>query len=510
MKQISKTSILLASLLLLTIPAPLGEAVSTGSAELISSLEDGVWVNETLVINGSTTITAQDANWILYDVTDPYSDWDILRSGEYFSEVIPLEDNLWNWSITIDVQGLNCTCWLEVSQPLGLQKAFLNRIIFIGEGPHSPVLSPQHDATVIVDEPVLLSAHGILADSNNSDSKLFLTWCLAPHGACEGESYTSEVNTTWNGNLGVFTLDASELNLSDGIWEFTYYLQDLYLRISPSVKVVVYVDQTDPEAVLIAPLQALEGDSVIIDGSGSRDGVWGGSLQAMWYVTQPDGILRVAEQSETSGMVFTLLPSASGNYTVQVDIVDMVGRRSSAIVEIHVENVAPEIKLKMGDAELQNPNSWQLIAGEELTISSNILDAGDDNSTLSYSWYLDDEIISTTSEVTVSGLETGTHELRLVVTDDDGASDTHEMDIIVTAKSSDEKGELNHWALILILSIIGTVLLLIRRMSKPGTDAVVMPKWAAAGKDKVSQNGSFASDETQMWDETIAPTEGKD
>ncbi|MBT4981694.1 MAG: hypothetical protein HOM85_01355 [Euryarchaeota archaeon] len=84
------------------------------------------------------------------------------------------------------------------------------------------------------------------------------------------------------------------------------------------------------------------------------------------------------------------------------------------------------------------------------------------------------------------------------------------MDIIVTAKSSDEKGELNHWALILILSIIGTVLLLIRRMSKPGTDAVVMPKWAAAGKDKVSQNGSFASDETQMWDETIAPTEGKD
>ncbi|MBT4067058.1 MAG: hypothetical protein HOE76_07565, partial [Euryarchaeota archaeon] len=314
MKQISKTSILLASLLLLTIPAPLGEAVSTGSAELISSLEDGVWVNETLVINGSTTITAQDANWILYDVTDPYSDWDILRSGEYFSEVIPLEDNLWNWSITIDVQGLNCTCWLEVSQPLGLQKAFLNRIIFIGEGPHSPVLSPQHDATVIVDEPVLLSAHGILADSNNSDSKLFLTWCLAPHGACEGESYTSEVNTTWNGNLGVFTLDASELNLSDGIWEFTYYLQDLYLRISPSVKVVVYVDQTDPEAVLIAPLQALEGDSVIIDGSGSRDGVWGGSLQAMWYVTQPDGILRVAEQSETSGMVFTLLPSASGNY----------------------------------------------------------------------------------------------------------------------------------------------------------------------------------------------------
>ena len=176
MNKISKTSILLASLLILTIPAPVSSVNSTESGEISTTLPHGNWVNDTLVINGSTTIAAQDANWALYDVTDPYSDWKLLRSGEYFSAVIPVDDNLWIWSITIDVQGLNCTCWLEISQPDGLQKVFLKRIIFIGEGPHNPVLSLEQDSIVVqdlivvVDEPVLLSARGILADSNFSQT----------------------------------------------------------------------------------------------------------------------------------------------------------------------------------------------------------------------------------------------------------------------------------------------------------------------------------------------------
>jgi hypothetical protein len=510
MNKISKTSILLASLLILTIPAPVSSVTSTESGELTTTLPHGNWVNDTLVINGSTTIAAQDAKWALYDVTDPYSPWELLRSAEYFSAVIPVDDNLWIWSITIDVQGLNCTCWLEISQPDGLQKALLKRIIFIGEGPHNPVLSLETDSLVVVDEPVLLSARGILADSNFSQTKLFVEWCHAPLGACEGESGSGEVNISWNEDLGEFTLDATALNLSDGIWEFTYYLQDLYLRTSPLVKVDVYVDQTDPEAVLIAPQQALEGDSVIIDGSESRDGVWEGRLQAIWYVTPPDGVLRVAEESETDGMVFTLLPSTSGIYSVQVDVVDMVGRRSSATVEISVENVVPTIELKMGDAELDSPNTWQLVEGEELTMSATVLETGTDNSTIQYNWYLDDELVCTSFDIAVEDLEPGIYELRLIVIDDDGASDTHEMEIIVKSKAPVNDRGLNIMAIALIIAIICAIFLLIRRINLPEKDTVAMPKWHSSSKSETNSNSNLTSDENEIWNESTSSTEGKE
>ena len=86
MQRLTKTGILLASLLLLATPLPNASAVSDSESLITSTLEDGVWVNDTLTINGSTTIPAQSANWALYDVTDPYADWETLQSGDYFTE----------------------------------------------------------------------------------------------------------------------------------------------------------------------------------------------------------------------------------------------------------------------------------------------------------------------------------------------------------------------------------------------------------------------------------------
>ncbi|MDE0954753.1 MAG: hypothetical protein OR994_08750, partial [Candidatus Poseidoniales archaeon] len=447
MKRLPRTNSMLASLLLLAVLLPNSSAIDTSSSgsnsEITSNLEDGAWFNETLSIDGSTTIPAQDANWILYDVTEPYSDWVVLRSGDYFSEVIPVDEGLWVWSITVDVQGLNCTCWLEISQPVGLEKEFLNRIIFIGEGPHNPVISPLHEGTIIVDEPVQLSAIGVLADSNNSETKLSLSWCYAPLGACDGNITTSIVNITWVDDEGTFMISATQLGLHDGVWAFTYTLQDEYLRFSPPVEVRVYVDQTDPEAELICSQQALEGDLVIIDGSESRDGVWGPNLQALWYVTQPDGVLRVAEQSETDGMVFSLLPEQSGIYSIQIDIVDMVGRRSSATDTINIENVEPTLNLLIDDLEISNLNSWKLVDGEDLEMFALVQDTDSDKASMNYEWYLNNELISTSAQLKAENLNVGTHELRLVIIDNDGANITHEMDIIVSGKSDSTKDGFN-------------------------------------------------------------------
>jgi len=505
---------MLASLLLLAVLLPNSSAVETpfsgSNSDITSNLEDGAWFNETLVIDGSTTIPAQDANWILYDVTEPYSNWVVLRSGDYFSEVIPVDEGLWIWSITVDVQGLNCTCWLEISQPVGLEKEFLNRIIFIGEGPHNPVISPLHEGTIVVDEPVQLSAIGVLADSNNSDTKLSLSWCYAPLGACDGNTSTSIVNITWVDDEGTFTINATQLGLHDGVWAFNYTLQDEYLRFSPPVEVRVYVDQTDPEAELICPQQALEGDLVIIDGSESRDGVWGPNLQALWYVTQPDGVLRVVEQSETDGMVFSLIPEQSGSYSVQIDIVDMVGRRSSATVTIVIENVEPTLNLLMDDIEISNLSSWKLVDGDDLEMFALVQDTGSDNASMSYEWYLNNELISTSAQLETKNLNVGTHELRLVIVDNDGANITHEMDIIVSGTSDSTKDEFNLMAVLLFIAIIAIVVVYVRRKRLSEFESSSMPKWDTSSKSISDEDTGSEQDENEIWTDSNASYGGKD
>jgi hypothetical protein len=505
---------MLASLLFLAVLLPNSSAVETSfpdsSSEITSNLEDGAWFNETLEVDGSTTIPAQDANWILYNITEPSNGRDILRSGDYFSEVIPVDDGLWIWSITVDVQGINCTCWLEISQPINLEKEFLNRIIFIGEGPHNPVISPLHAGIIVVDEPAQLSAIGVLADSNNSDTKLSLSWCYAPLGACDGNMNTSIIDIIWVGKEGTFTINATQFGLHDGVWSFTYTLQDEYLRVSSPVSVLVYVDQSDPEAELICPQQALEGDLVIVDGSESRDGVWGPDLQAVWYITQPDGDVRAAEQSETDGMVLSLNPEHSGTYSIKIDIIDMVGRRSSATVTIDIANVDPTLELLMDDIEISDLNSWKLVDGDDLEVSALVQDTGSDSSSMIYQWYLNNELISTSAHLEAKNMDVGTHELRLVITDNDGANVTHEMDIIVSAKPVATEDGFNTMPILLFISLLGIVVFYVRRKRQSEYESSSMPKWNNLSKSTSNEGTNIEQDENVIWTDSNVSSGGKD
>ena len=133
MQKFMKSCLVITSLLLMLVPAYSADNSQQPEIDSLSTvIDDGFWVNETLTVNGSTNLNPQSANWVLYDVTDPYvTTWPIIGSGEYFSVVLPVSEGLWDWSLTIDVSGVNCTCWLEISQPNdGQGKEILNRIIF--------------------------------------------------------------------------------------------------------------------------------------------------------------------------------------------------------------------------------------------------------------------------------------------------------------------------------------------------------------------------------------------
>lgn len=493
MSQYSKSILIVTSLLLLTLPlTPPASASTEVDAKLTSPTEDGIWINDTLVINGSTTLPPQNADWVLYDVTEPYVEWPILASGEYFTSVTPVDEGIWIWSITINVEGLNCTCWLEVGQTDGLGKEFLNRIIFIGEGPHNPVISPNHETNIIIDGEYILSSRAILADSQAIDSKLILNWCLAPNGACDGTIYDLDANVSWENDIGTFTINADELGLDDGVWKFTYYLQDVFLRRSPEIELTVFVDQTNPISVVISPSTAFEGEMIVIDGTGSSDGVWSNNLQSIWYVTDPDGVTYVPTSNTTEDLLNIAL-SKSGNYTVRLDVIDWVGRMSSSNATIFVTNVAPVIDLQLDGSSISNSDTWQFMQTDELQLVANTIETGDDAESLSYSWYLDGELISSSLNVTLQDMDVGDYDLLLVVVDNDGAQDTHEILLSVKAEPKSDSDGLNIAAVFMFIGIVAFSFIMFRRMRMTENEASVLPKWNSGSKIESAES------ENDLW-----------
>ena len=325
-----------------------------------------------------------------------------------------------------------------------------------------------------------------------NDSKLIFNWRLAPNGACDGTIYDAEANVSWDDDIATFSINASDLGLDDGVWKFTYYLQDTFLRTSPEIEMTVFVDQTNPSSVMISPQTAFEGEMIVIDGTGSTDGVWSNNLQSIWYITDPDGVTYVPT-SNTTNELLNIALSKSGNYTIRLDVIDWVGRMSSSNATILVTNVPPVIDLQLEGSSMNNPNTWQFMQSDELQLVANTIETGDDGESLSYAWYLDGELVSSSINLSLQNMDVGEYGLLLVVVDDDGAEDTHQIQLSVMEEPKSETGELNIAAVIMFIGIVAFSFMMFRRMRMTENETSVLPKWDSASKTK------SADSENDMW-----------
>ena len=470
--------------------------------ELDSDFIHGTWVNETLLITGTTSLPAQQAKWNLYDITDrANSPWLLLDTGDYFSNVTPMEQDLWSWTISIDVSGINCTCWIEISQPYDLDRIFLHRVVFVGIGPHKPVILSQHESEVIVDEPETISFTGVMADGDLDQSTIFMQWCNAPTGACLGETFDLEISPSWTADTGSFSIDSVTCNLTDGSWKFSYYLRDETLLDSLPVSLTIHVDNTDPVAILTAPQTANESDSILVDGTASRDGVWGNSLQANWYLIPPNGELRVAESDEMDGFILTFTPDQAGNWTIKLDITDMVGRRSSTQMIIGVENLAPIASLEINGFNSADTTSYEFMVGEEMNLNSSSTDSISDIDSLEILWVIDGESYSNLSGLNMSSFSPGTYEVEMIVTDNDGISDSTSLSITITQSNEESDNQLGRITALIVVPIIPLlVFYLYKRFNKSDNSEKGIPKWNKSIKDQDIDDVGNDSKTSDLWE----------
>ena len=236
---------------------------------------------------------------------------------------------------------------------------------------------------------------------------------------------------------------------------------------------------------------------IVIDGTGSTDGVWSNNLQSIWYITDPDGVTYVPTSNTTEELLNIAL-SKSGNYTIRLDVIDWVGRMSSSNSTIFVTNVAPIIDLQLEGSSVSNPETWQFMQGDELELVANTIETGDDGESLSYSWYLDGELVSSSINLSLQNMDVGEYDLRLVVVDNDGAQDSHEIKLSVNEEAKAGSSNFNIAAVFMLIGIVAFSMMMFRRMRMTENEASVLPKWDSSSKTKTSdtENDMWIAEET--------------
>ena len=267
------------------------------------------------------------------------------------------------------------------------------------------------------------------------------------------------------------------------------------IRDRPHIEATIFVDRTDPIVELIAVSSANEGVELFIDGSGSRDGIWGNNLQTLWYISMPDGSMNVIDSGGSQKLTHTFVPELSGTYTVRLDVFDSVGRTATQSVEIMIDNLPPEFYFEIDGLNVSESETWEIAFGAKHELSANVKDTNSDKLSLNYRWFVDQTLVLEQENFSTENMTPGIYNIRLEIEDNDGATFSDSFNLVIDANEfEDEDTRLELVATTLLILTFGGGLLYYFNYRKVPIGSE-LPKW----KNKNTQNIADTEQENSDW-----------
>jgi len=243
---------------------------------------------------------------------------------------------------------------------------------------------------------------------------------LVSLGLEEGETYSPNIDAQdvsadtlsflWDFGDGTTSTDAvpSHAWADDGTYTVTLTVSDEDGG-SLTRSVEIFVSNVDPTIDLFVANGGDEGEELVFESAASDPG--DDTLSYLWDFG--DG-----GTSSDASPVHTY--ADNGVYVVQLTVSDEDGGSTSQFISIEILNTAPVLDL----VTIVDP-----VEGVAQAVSAVASDAGADE--LTYSWDFGDGGSATGADASYTWLVPGSYTVTVVVTDDDGDSDTYQQDITV-------------------------------------------------------------------------------
>ena len=168
------------------------------------------------------------------------------------------------------------------------------------------------------------------------------------------------------------------------------------------------------------PNQTIQaGEALLVDGSGSSDS--DGTIDSFVW---SEGATELA-----TGETTTISNLSVGTHVIELEVTDNGGGTDtdSLVVTVTAVDVAVTNESPMADAG----SNQNIVEGETLLVDG--AGSSDDDGTIaSYQWLEEGVELATGETASIPGLAAGTHTIDLLVTDNDGATDTDSITVTVT------------------------------------------------------------------------------
>lgn len=460
---------------------------------LIFDQAQGLTYLNQIALTGTANQPLRNATWSVVNISGVTPT--TLATGPYLTSVVPVDDGHYAWSLVVDLDGVDCTCYVQVDiEDVEHTDRSYRHVLYVGNEHQAPVLTntdgvfdslelyvrSQH----LISDEFHMELNLIEADTNTSNGQLMGVLCEAPAGVCLDTAQPVNLDhEVTNGVLRV-PLNASVLQVSEGIWQLDLRYIDALLKPSNTIRTSLIVDTNVPEVNLSVDTSVDEGSPLQIYAD-IEDGYAGARLSVTWAIVDENGFKRAPTPSETiSDRHLVLEFSQAGSYVVELNVVDLAGNSAKETANFSVLNVRPTAKISVNGLEVSSDNVLRLDANAQWSISGNM---SEDNEPVDFLWVIDDSVsIRSTPFLKSDDLpSSGQHRIELIVFDDNGAthSSVIEIDIIGESTGAAAATEDRFAFAAAFLLIVALLLLFAKRSSREGA-SLVLPRW----KDSVGHD----------------------
>ena len=139
--------------------------------------------------------------------------------------------------------------------------------------------------------------------------------------------------------------------------------------------------------------------------------------------------------------------------------------------------------------------------GEEMNLNSSSTDCISDIGSLEILWVIDGESHSNLSNLNLSSFSPGTYEIEMIVTDNDGISDSISLSIKISQSNEESDNQLGRITAVIVVPIIPLLLFyLYKRFSKSDNSERGIPKWNKSIKAQEIDDADNDSKTGDLWE----------
>ena len=476
-----KVLVIFSLLLLSVVSNSVNSEPLTGEILVIDQGQGHHFPDGMVVLSGSSNFPLNNASWTLFNNTDENQNFVVIESGDYLTQVTPIDQDVWAWSLSINSSGISCTCIVT----LGVNNTYTSVYLYIGDSSHKPIILDAEVPSYITNhQEIEIEIEAILPPSHVGYLFIQASTCQASpdNQRCISEPFEITTPSQIDNESLILSINQSVNQITEGNWIVFFSISDSALNPSNTYSRSFSIDRTAPEVSLVVRENITEGEMLEVYANANDSG--SSSLTYTWRIGEPGQQVKGYNSHENANQPYvSFVPERSGNWTIEVVVRDEAGWQNSSSISFVVNNFEPvpilnidALRIESGDEIiLSKDGSW-------LLSSTDSYDTRNDQDNLVYYWKFESEdemkIFNTPEVSSDTDFQSDYYEVQFIIYDDDSESNTLEFSI--NFEQASPLGSLSPVLKIIIalaLILLPVLIFALSRRQIRDEGSSVIPKW---------------------------------